>query len=397
MSPASGISFDARPEFDLLVRLLSPQGGEERARELLGNGLDWERLAVLAGHHKVLPHVYVALGGRLRELVPAEALRRLEEEVGANARRNLMLSGRLLKLLALLAAAGVEAVPFKGPLLAVSAYGDSSMRQFVDLDLLVRPADVPRAREVLVAEGFAPQFSLSDGQESKLVRYRNEHAFWHEGDEVAVDLHWTLSPRWLHSNGERDVVWSRLNSIAVAGRKVLTLSRNDLLLFLCVHGSKHCWSQLGMAYDLATLLRAAEPDWPALFREARRQGSTRMLLLGLHMASTLFGVELPAEAVKLIAADPKLHRLAREACAKLRRDPDEPWGFFEESLFNLKVIERARMKALYYLDMLATPTPLEWELVRLPDRLFFLYYLVRPLRLALKHGREHLMGRGPTT
>ena len=140
-----------------------------------------------------------------------------------------------------------------------------------------------------------------------------------------------------------------------------------------------------MVYDLMMLLRAEEPDWPALFREAGRQGSTRMLLFGLHMASTLFGVELPEVATKAIVADPKVEELARESYARLRRDHDEPWGFFEESRFNLRLIERARTRALYYLDLLATPTPLEWEFVRLPDRLFFLYYLVRPLRLVLKH------------
>src|SRR5215207_3754046 len=146
MSPASGIAPDAPLEFRLLLGLLSPRGGGAETRELLARPPDWERVVRLAGRHKVLPHVYRALREGFRDSAPAEALQRLEDEAGANARRNLMLTGRLLKLLTLLAAAGVEAVPFKGPLLALSAYGDSSMRQFADLDLLVRPADVPRAR-----------------------------------------------------------------------------------------------------------------------------------------------------------------------------------------------------------------------------------------------------------
>jgi hypothetical protein len=385
MSPASDIKPDAPREFELLLRLLSQRGEVEGLRESLKRVADWDRLFRLASRHKVLAQLYAALAGELRDEVPGVAFGELEVLVRDNARRNLLFTARLLKLLELLADEGVEAVPFKGPLLALSAYGDSSMRQFGDLDLLVRPADVPRAGRVLVSQGYAPQFTLSDSQERRLVGFRNEHTFSHEGEGVVVDLHWTLSPRWLHDDAGGGEVWTRLESVTVGGRRVPTLGRDDLLLFLCAHGSKHCWSQVGMPYDLATLLRAAEPDWPMLFREARRQGSTRMLLLGLHMASTLFGVALPAEAAKLISADRKVDRLACEAHAKLRRDPDEPWGFFEESRFNLKVIERARTKALYYLDLLATPTPREWELVRLPDRLFFLYYLVRPVRLVLKH------------
>src|SRR5215203_1825231 len=112
MSSANDINFQGRPEFELLVRLLSPRGADDQVRGLLARGPNWDRLAALAAHHRVLPHVYAALGGRFRDLVPAGALRRLEGEAAATARRNLMLTGRLLRLLALLAEAGVEAVPF---------------------------------------------------------------------------------------------------------------------------------------------------------------------------------------------------------------------------------------------------------------------------------------------
>ena len=112
-----------------------------------------------------------------------------------------------------------------------------------------------------------------------------------------------------------------------------------------------------------------------------------MLRLGLHMASTLFGVELPGEAAEGIRADPKIKGLAAESRAKLWREPEEPWGRFEELRFDARVIEGLRSKALFYLDVLMTPTPLEWEYLTLPERLSFLYYVVRPFRLALKHGR----------
>jgi hypothetical protein len=389
MTPAAGITFEAPTEFALLLRLLSPQDKAGGAREVIYSGVDWERLVRLAVHHKVLAQLYAVLGSELRDYVPAEAFQHLEEQAHDNARRNLLLTAKLLKLLALFGAEGIRAVPFKGPLLALSAYGDSSMRQFGDLDLLVRPEDVPRARRVLVSQGYAPQFPLTDAQESRLIKFRNEHAFYHEGQGVAVDLHWMLSPRWLHADSNGEGIWSRLQSAAVGGRPVPTLDPNDLLLFLCVHGSKHCWSQLGMVYDVATLLRSAAPDWEALFARARREGSTRMLCLGLHMASTLFRVELPEDVAAGINADPRIKSLAAESCAKLRREPEEPWGQFEELRFNARVIEGLRVKALFYLDALMTPTPLEWEYLTLPERLSFLYYLVRPFRLALKHGKVY--------
>lgn len=386
MSPASGINFDAPPEFGLLLRLLSRREQPEEARGVFDRGVDWGRLVALALHHKVAAQLYAALGGELRGYVPAEALKQLEGQVRGNARRNLLLTSRLLKLLALLDAEGIRAVPFKGPLLALSAYGDSAMRQFSDLDLLVRPADVPRVRTLLVEQGYIPQFTLDERQEAKLVRRRNERLFTDESQGVYVDLHWSLSPRWLHSDQGGEDIWGRVGAVTVAGRSVPTLDASDLLLFLCVHGSKHCWTQLSMACDVATLLqRATPPAWEALFARARGQGSTRMLRLGLHLASTLFGVELPREVAAEIRADARIERLAAESYAKLLRDPAEPWGKFEELRFDAKVIEGLRVKTLFYLDVLLTPTPLEWDYLPLPERLSFLYYFVRPVRLALKH------------
>ena len=40
-------------------------------------------------------------------------------------------------------------VPVKGPVLASTAYGDIAMREFVDLDILVRPSDVASAMTIL--------------------------------------------------------------------------------------------------------------------------------------------------------------------------------------------------------------------------------------------------------
>jgi hypothetical protein len=389
MSPASGNTIGAPPEFALLLRLLSPREETEGAREVISGGVDWGRLVELAIHHKVLALLYAGLDGELRDYVPEEPLKYLEGQVRHNARRNLLLTAKLLKLLARFDAEGIRAVPFKGPLLALSAYGDSAMRQFSDLDLLIRPADVPRARALLVELGYAPQFSLDERQEGRYIRRRNEHLFTHEREGVHVDLHWSLSPRWLHSDKGGEEIWSRVVTTTVAGRSVPTLDPDDLLLFLCVHGSKHCWGQLGMICDVATLLRSTPPDWEVLFRRAREQGSTRMLRLGLHMASTLFGVELPGEAAGGIEGDPKIKSLAAESCARLVREPEEPWGRFEELRFDAKVIEGLRSKALFYVDVLMTPTPLEWEYLTLPERLSFLYYLVRPFRLAVKHGRVY--------
>src|SRR5215208_1100208 len=105
MSPASGTIHEAPPEFALLLRLLSPRGQAGGAREVIGGGgVDWGRLVRLAVHHKVLAQLHAALGGEFRDYVPEEAFRRLGGRAHDNARRNLLLTAKLLKLLSLFGA-----------------------------------------------------------------------------------------------------------------------------------------------------------------------------------------------------------------------------------------------------------------------------------------------------
>ena len=69
-------------------------------------------------------------------------MHQLRERYHSNARRNLFLVSELLKLLKLLESHGIGAIAFKGPVLALYAYGNLSLRQQLDLDILVRKRDI---------------------------------------------------------------------------------------------------------------------------------------------------------------------------------------------------------------------------------------------------------------
>jgi len=58
-----------------------------------------------------------------------------------NAARNVFLTNKLFEILNLFKKNDILALPFKGPVLAESVYGDLSLRQFVDLDILVHNHD----------------------------------------------------------------------------------------------------------------------------------------------------------------------------------------------------------------------------------------------------------------
>ena len=81
-------------------------------------------------------------------------LEELREHFYANAGRNLFLAKELIKLLHLFSAHEISAIPYKGPVLAVSVYGNLAFREFGDLDILVRERDYQTAQHLLSAQGY---------------------------------------------------------------------------------------------------------------------------------------------------------------------------------------------------------------------------------------------------
>src|ERR1700749_3650084 len=148
-----------RGEHALLLHLCAhagktaPQPDWDFARS---GSFDWEYVARLARRHAVVPLVYRALQTFARGAAPEPVRKALSEKYRANAARNVLLAGELLRGSGLFESEGVRSLAYKGPALAVAAYGDLSLRRFVDLDVIVRESDLGRASELLRDLGYAP-------------------------------------------------------------------------------------------------------------------------------------------------------------------------------------------------------------------------------------------------
>jgi hypothetical protein len=276
--------------------------------------------------------------------------------------------------------------------LAASAYGNLALREFVDLDILVHKRDVPRAKELLSAAGYRPQYRLTRAQEAAFLRYNCEHGFEHGDDGSMVDLHWAITERFFSFPLDPERLWERRSRVSLGGSDVWTFSPEDSLLILCVHGSKDAWERLKHVCDVSEFVRAHEDmDWGRVVKRARRLGSERMLFLGLVLAKDLLETPLPEEVSRRAHADPTVKALARRISERLFRTIDHPPSRFAEIPFrpiHLKMRERWRDKVRYLVRLATTHTVGDWMALPLPKPLFSLYYVVRLVRLAGKYGRR---------
>ena len=69
-----------------------------------------------------------------------------------------MLTAELIKIMDLYRSQGIQAMPYKGPVLAVQAYGDVTLREFDDLDIVLRQRDMAKANDAIQGAGYRPRF-----------------------------------------------------------------------------------------------------------------------------------------------------------------------------------------------------------------------------------------------
>lgn len=217
--------------------------------------------------------------------------------------RNLLLFRHAGALVTLLGEAGITALALKGAAVASRYYPEVSMRPMGDLDLMVRPDELPRTLNVLEAAGWRCAH--------RPPRDRADRAIWHavayvhpRSPELEIDLHWRLLPTRFSDEADADL-WQRAVPFAIGGATAQAPSAADLLLHTCAHGA--CFNgvpPLRWIVDATMILRSGEVEWEHLLVQSARYR------LGLPLGIALGYL---ASAMELAVPPMVLESLEREA------------------------------------------------------------------------------------
>src|SRR5580704_6090890 len=303
----SAVSNSACPEKQLLAycsRTVLDAASTQRIHKILETKLDWDYILDEAEENSVTPLLGRQLQAHRTDAVPAAAWERLKHACRANTIRCLFLAAELTKILDLFASHGIQAIPYKGPVLAVQVYGDLTLRQFEDLDIILRQSDLPKAHEVMLGMVYRPRFDwiLSSGAASSLVP--GEYNYRDEKRRVMVELHTELTLRHFPRVPNLAEFSQRLVSVKLNERAVQTFAIEDALPILCIHGAKDFWERFSWIADISELLqRYPNLDWDATIQHAEAMDAERMLHTALLLATGLLDVAVPDKVRRRIQAD----------------------------------------------------------------------------------------------
>lgn len=299
----------------LAARTTLDDRARERLAAVVAAGIDWERLWALAHLHEVIPLLSGTLPLGAGDAVPAEwlarATKRRHVTLGANAR----LGEVLVSTLQALTAAGIDAMPVKGLVVAEQLYGDLGARPCADLDVLVRPADLPVAREVLRGEGFAQR---AVPRYKALVHQFHDPAWQRvQGPEhIRLELHWALwadSARRMGTDG----LWQRAVDATLLDQPIRILSPEDTLLHLSIHRTRSAL-RLRWVVDVAELLRrhGTTLDWSAYEERAAQAGARTASAVVLTLARDLLDAPVPAGIMARLAVGQPKRAILEWTCGR---------------------------------------------------------------------------------
>lgn len=367
--------------FDVLCLGVRPHPHIEALGRAFRNGIDLDRLLHVAADHSVRPQLARVLSLLGREEVPAALRHDLESFMRVHGAFCLAAAEQLGRLTEELDARGIRVAAFKGAALAAALHRDLTAREYNDIDLIVAPSDVDAAEDVL--EGFGYRSTQGDRRFRKaFLAHQRQYALVHV-DQVTVDLHWAFTALHVPFPLAVEEIWPALEKVMVGNHRVAAIGGAELALLLAGHGTKEGWRSLGWVCDFALLVdRRRDLDWESIHHRARARGCGDSVLLACVMAERLLGVATPEALVRRAQARGRVGALASALIADLRREVsgDEK----RPNLADLDLCDSRWQRAVASVRIGLTPTVSDHHAMPLPEILWPLYRVTRPVRFGLK-------------
>jgi len=226
-----------------------------------------------------------------QHLIPCHSLNLLTQQIAQQTAWSLLLTKELGRILAACQQRDIACIPIRGPVFAVQLYGDCSMRQMDDLDLLVHREDLSAIKEIFDWLGY----TRHEQRPGFLEAFSYSLEFIHPQYGVIVEPHWTLVYPPFVATAVMEPVWARAVKQRFMDMDTCTLSQADLALHLCLHllhKGEH--TPLLWYYELDMLIRQKRSplDWNVFVHQAQVMGQASLIAdvlvtLGHHFHSTI--------------------------------------------------------------------------------------------------------------
>jgi hypothetical protein len=175
--------------------------------------------------------------------IPESVKNKLEKAYYKTFSRSTILYEHFRKIAEVFTLQNIPLIALKGIYLSECLYQDIGLRQFSDIDLLVKEEDALTCLDILANLGYKPNPSV---QLSEIVLAQIEEDIVHYSpmilNGVSIEIHIKLHVNTPKYNVIVAELWSNAQLAVINGFNAYTLNNYDLLIHLCLHLDKHFWN-----------------------------------------------------------------------------------------------------------------------------------------------------------
>jgi Uncharacterised nucleotidyltransferase len=176
------------------------------------------------------------------------------------------------QLVKVLADAGVEVILLKGADIRHRLYDDPVCRPMSDLDVLISPTDLEKARTALKKHDYAVVPRDLDLRPGFNARFGWVESFESpDGDSLFVDVHWGIQEAGTFYRLPYSPLRARATALDLDGLPALVLAPEHVIMHLCLHTFDEIENApLLKLSDLWRALTLFSPDWAFFLEDAAR-------------------------------------------------------------------------------------------------------------------------------
>jgi hypothetical protein len=287
------------------------------------------------------------------------------------------------RLITLFTAKGIQLLPYKGFTFASEYYNDLSLRESNDIDFLVSKSDIPEVQKIIYAEGYNSPAKYHYCKPS----YQFEHTpsldvnnDTEQKRKIHLEFHYHILSQDFGMAIENAPLMKNPVLANINGKQVPAPSHEAVCkIILTHHGVDDIWLSLKYYLDAAMLCKKdGHFDWGNVFEFCTQYGFYTNACIGLNNMELLLGVKSPVVKSE-VNGDLSAKVLGIFLLHDYYKDK-----YLKKIYLRIKTRDGYKWKAKMTWSLFMRfmrPKDLDFKLFNLPQLLYPLYYILKPLRV----------------
>lgn len=351
------------------------------------HAINWEYFYHVVSRNKIRPVSYQVLS---KAAIPEGILNKLRNDNKNNSLKCIEHLKELLDISDGLRHLDIKVLPYKGLVLSAAYYPNFHLRESSDIDFLVLLndyGDINKLKDFFIKRGYIPMGDIPEEFTTTFIKYACEYFFekFENGERrFHIDIHWSAyHPSFdLPEPLPNGLLFQNPSTINISGKNIQVLNEdNHFITLILHHGLRESWAGLKYLLDIAQIVKNGKIDWAYQRKMSETYQYNRVLDTGLTLTTELFGIQTNVK-------EPVNTNYYFDLI--LSGKPRKK-AFFRKQLRKILLMDRlsGKIKMLSQsVQYLFNPSKLDYDFVKLPKRVFFLYFFVKIIRYGFTSKRE---------